>query len=60
MDSETIICLQMDSLFKRGYLMKKDDLDYVYKAMRMDLSEVIDWDKSPELQHYPDPVPYHY
>jgi len=39
--------------------MKKDELDYVCKAMRMDLTDVVNWDKPPELD-YSDPVPSHY
>jgi len=56
MDNETIICFQIDSFIEKGSKMKKDELDYVYKAMKLDLSEVIEnWDSSSE---YPDPIPY--
>ena len=40
--------------------MDKKYLDIVHKAMRTDLFEVIDWNKSSELTHYPEPIPYHY
>lgn len=59
-EADTIICFEIHSLFKKGCSMKKDELDYVYKAMRMDLTDVVNWDKSPELEDYPDPVPSHY
>lgn len=39
--------------------MIKDELDYVHKAMRMDLSDVIDWNKCSDFkQDYPDSIPY--
>lgn len=38
-----------------------DDLRIVQRAMKEDLSTIIDWDKSPEAMHiHPTPTPYHH
>lgn len=58
MDAETVICFRMTSLFKNDEIMNTDTLNIVHKAMKMDLTKVVDWNKHPDLQHYPDPIPF--
>ena len=43
---ENIVFVTMDSFFEKNKNMNKEELNMVHKAMKMDLSKVIDWNKS--------------
>jgi hypothetical protein len=56
-----MVSLQMTSNFEPNKPMSMDDLRIVQRAMKEDLSTIIDWDKSPEAMHiHPTPTPYHH
>ena len=40
--------------------MDKKCLEIVHKAMRSDLSKIIDWKKSLDLKPYPEKIPFLY
>ena len=58
---ENLVYMTMESFFWKGRQLNYDDLKIVQTAMRMDLRNVINWNKTDLASHiYPNPTPYHH